>query len=59
VLTNSFVGNALRLKLHDAESLVAELNIAAATVRQGRSFTVADSMGPTGDLFELIGVLTR
>ncbi|MEC8743014.1 MAG: homocysteine S-methyltransferase family protein, partial [Pseudomonadota bacterium] len=30
ILTNSFGGNALRLKLHEAEDRVAELNIAAA-----------------------------
>jgi 5-methyltetrahydrofolate--homocysteine methyltransferase len=32
ILTNSFGGNALRLKLHKAESRVRELNIAAANL---------------------------
>ena len=69
VLTNSFGGNALRLKLHEAQDRVAELNAAAARLartaadaaadRQGRRLIVAGSMGPTGELFEPMGALTH
>lgn len=69
VLTNSFGGNALRLKLHDAQDRVPELNAAAArlarkaaataTDRQRRPLLVAGSMGPTGELFEPMGALTH
>ena len=63
ILTNSFGGNALRLKLHDAEDRVAELNIAAATIARnaadasGRDVLVAGSVGPTGELFAPLGAL--
>jgi len=69
VLTNSFGGNALRLKLHDAQDRVAELNQAAARLAReavqahgestGRSAIVAGSMGPTGELFMPMGALTH
>ena len=69
VLTNSFGGNALRLKLHNAQDCVAELNEAAAVLartavarhrdRHGRAAIVAGSMGPTGELFEPMGALTH
>ena len=69
ILTNSFGANAPRLKLHNAERRVAELNQAAAELaceatRQhfedtGRKATVAGSMGPTGELFEPMGTLTH
>ena len=62
ILTNSFGANAPRLKLHKAESRVAELNHAAAALatevtrqyveKTGRRTAVAGSMGPTGELFE-------
>ena len=68
-LTDSFVGNALRLKLHEAQDRVAELNAAAARFarmaadsaadRHGRRPILAVSMGPTGELFEPIGTLTH
>ena len=63
ILTNSFGGNALRLKLHDAEDRVAELNMAAARLaRQAadaapREVLVAGSIGPTGELFAPLGAL--
>ena len=67
-LTNSFGGNALRLKLHDAQDRVPKLNTAAArlarkaaataTDRQRRSLLVAGSMRPTGELFEPMCALT-
>ncbi len=64
-LTNSFGGNASRLKLHDAQGRVRELNrIAASLGREiadasGRTVVVAGSMGPTGDIFEPMGTLTH
>ena len=64
-LTNSFGGNASRLKLHDAQDRVRELNRAAAALgRQvadaaGRRVLVAGSMGPTGEIMEPMGSLTH
>jgi 5-methyltetrahydrofolate--homocysteine methyltransferase len=64
-LTNSFGGNASRLKLHGAEGRVRELNrIAAALGREvadaaGRPVVVAGSMGPTGEIFEPMGTMTH
>ena len=63
-LTNSFGGNASRLKLHGAQRRVRELNrIAAAIGRDvadaaGRPVIVAGSVGPTGEIFEPIGPMT-
>ncbi len=63
-LTNSFGGNASRLKLHDAQSRVRELNRAAAEIGRevadtaGRKVVVAGSIGPTGDIMEPMGSLT-
>jgi methionine synthase I (cobalamin-dependent) len=69
ILTNSFGANAPRLKLHQAEHRVAELNMAAAKLARqatrqhheetGRRAAVAGSMGPTGELFEPMGALTH
>jgi 5-methyltetrahydrofolate--homocysteine methyltransferase len=65
VLTNSFGGTRYRLKLHEAEGRVAELNRAAARIARsaadaaGRTVAVAGSMGPTGELFEPLGTLTH
>lgn len=64
ILTNSFGGTSFRLKLHQAETRVHELNLAAA--RLGREAAdkaqapvlVAGSIGPTGELFEPLGALT-
>ena len=68
VLTNSFGGTHHRLRLHDAQDRVGELNIAAARLartaaddgrdRNGRAVLVAGSMGPTGELFQPMGALT-
>ncbi len=64
-LTNSFGGNASRLKLHGAERRVRELNRAAAEIgrevadRAGRKVIVAGSIGPTGEIMEPMGTLTR
>lgn len=64
-LTNSFGGNASRLKLHGAESQVHELNkVAAALGRDiadasGRTIVVAGSVGPTGEIMAPMGNLTH
>ena len=63
-LTNSFGGNAARLKLHDAAGRAYELNrIAAEIAREaadaaGRPVVVAGSMGPTGEIMAPLGPLT-
>ncbi|MDA5094949.1 betaine--homocysteine S-methyltransferase [Aliiroseovarius sp. KMU-50] len=63
-LTNSFGGNASRLKLHGAEDRVFELNKAAAELGRevadasGRKVIVAGSVGPTGEIMEPMGSLT-
>jgi methionine synthase I (cobalamin-dependent) len=65
VLTNTFGGTAARLKLHKMQDRVAELNTAAVEIarRAGATFDrptlVAGSIGPTGELFEPLGPLTR
>jgi len=68
ILTNSFGGNRYRLKLHDSEHRVRELNRAAAQIarrvadsgpKNGQEeVLVAGSMGPTGELFAPLGPLT-
>ena len=63
-LTNTFGGNAARLKLHDGQSRVHELNKAGAEIGRevadasGRDVIVAGSMGPTGEIMEPMGSLT-
>ena len=64
ILTNSFGGTRYRLKLHQAEHRVAEINRTAARLARqvadasGRDVVVAGSMGPTGEIMEPIGPLT-
>jgi 5-methyltetrahydrofolate--homocysteine methyltransferase len=68
ILTNSFGGTRHRLKLHQAQDRVREINSAAARIaravadeegaRLGREIVVAGSMGPTGELFQPLGPLT-
>jgi 5-methyltetrahydrofolate--homocysteine methyltransferase len=64
-LTNSFGGNAARLKLHGAEGRVRALNRIAAEIgrevadRAGRPVVVAGSMGPTGEIMEPMGPLSH
>ena len=64
-LTNSFGGNASRLKLHGAEGKVHELNRAAASLGRdvadaaGRTVIVAGSVGPTGEIMQPMGTLTH
>jgi 5-methyltetrahydrofolate--homocysteine methyltransferase len=64
-LTNSFGGNASRLKLHNAQRRVGELNRVAAELgreiadKSERLIVVAGSMGPTGEIMEPMGTLTH
>jgi 5-methyltetrahydrofolate--homocysteine methyltransferase len=64
-LTNTFGGNASRLKLHNAVSRVRELNrLGAALGREvadasGRTVIVAGSVGPTGEIMAPMGSLTH
>jgi 5-methyltetrahydrofolate--homocysteine methyltransferase len=65
VLTNSFGGSRYRLKLHNAEGRVHELNLAAARLARecaaeaGRPIIVAGSVGPTGEILEPVGSLSH
>lgn len=64
-LTNSFGGNAARLKLHGAERRARELSRIAAEIgrevadRQERPVVVAGSVGPTGEIMAPMGELTH
>ena len=64
-LTNTFGGNASRLRLHGAEGRVHELNrIGAELAREvadaaGRPVVVAGSVGPTGEIMAPMGSLTH
>jgi len=64
-LTNSFGGNASRLKLHDAQKRVRELNRVAAELgrdvadKANRPVVVAGSVGPTGEIFAPMGEMTH
>jgi len=61
ILTNSFGGNHFRLKLHQLESRVKEINIASAQIARkcaGKKVFVAGSMGPTGEILKPLGNLS-
>jgi 5-methyltetrahydrofolate--homocysteine methyltransferase len=64
-LTNTFGGNAARLKLHNAQGRVRELNRVGAELgreiadKAGHPVIVAGSVGPTGEIFEPMGTLTH
>ncbi|WP_338547909.1 betaine--homocysteine S-methyltransferase [Roseovarius phycicola] len=64
-LTNSFGGNAARLKLHGAEKRAHELSRISAELgrevvdRQKRKVVVAGSVGPTGEIMAPMGSLTH
>jgi 5-methyltetrahydrofolate--homocysteine methyltransferase len=69
ILTNSFGGTRYRLKLHEADGRVRELNVAAARIARecaeatkratGRTVIVAGSVGPTGEIMEPVGPLAH
>ena len=64
-LTNSFGGNAARLKLHGAQGRARELSRIAAEIgrevadRCDRAVVVAGSVGPTGEIMAPMGALTH
>jgi 5-methyltetrahydrofolate--homocysteine methyltransferase len=64
-LTNTFGGTAARLKLHQAQGRVRELNRTGAEIGRevadtaGRRVLVCGSMGPTGEIMEPMGTLTH
>jgi 5-methyltetrahydrofolate--homocysteine methyltransferase len=64
-LTNTFGGNASRLKLHGAEKRAGELSRMGAEIgreiadKAGRTVVVAGSMGPTGEIMAPMGPLTH
>ena len=63
ILTNTFGGNRHRLKLHNDQDKVREMNMAAAALARAeanavsRPVYVAGSMGPTGEIFMPVGTL--
>ncbi len=65
ILTNTFGCNRQRLKLHKAQDRTYELARAAAELARtvvdsvARQVVVAGSVGPTGELFEPLGLLTH
>ncbi len=64
-LTNSFGGNAARLKLHGAQGRARELSRISAEIgrevadRYDRPVIVAGSVGPTGEIMAPMGALTH
>lgn len=64
-LTNSFGGNAARLKLHGAQKRARELSRISAEIgrdvadAQDRPVIVAGSVGPTGEIMAPMGALTH
>lgn len=64
ILTNSFGGTRHRLKLHNAQDRVFDLNRKAAEIARavadhaGRTVIVAGSVGPTGELLVPLGAMT-
>ncbi|GGG58859.1 methionine synthase [Salipiger pallidus] len=64
-LTNSFGGNASRLKLHDAAHRAHELSRISAELGRdvadasGRKVVVAGSVGPTGEIMGAVGTLSH
>ena len=65
ILTNTFGGNRHRLKLHNAQDQVREINIAAAKNARAeadaaaRAVYVAGVIGPTGEIMEPVGSLSH
>ena len=64
-LTNTFGGNAARLKLHGAQARARALSRMGAEIGRevadaaGRAVVVAGSMGPTGEIMAPMGPLTH
>ncbi len=64
ILANTFGGNSLRLKLHNLDTRVLELNEKAAKLGRleieasGREVLMGGSIGPTGEILEPVGALS-
>ncbi|SMO43351.1 betaine--homocysteine S-methyltransferase [Ruegeria faecimaris] len=64
-LTNTFGGTSARLKLHEAQNRVGELNRAGAELgrevadKANRPVIVAGSVGPTGEIMQPVGALSH
>ncbi len=64
ILTNTFGCNRHRLKLHNAQDRVKELNIAGVKLAREaadsveREVLIGGSIGPTGELFQPLGALS-
>ena len=65
ILTNTFGGTRYRLKLHNADDRVEELNVKAAQIarqqveKADHTVLVGGSMGPTGEIMQPIGTLSQ
>ncbi len=65
LITNTFGANSYRLKLHNAQARVHEINAAGVRIAReaadaaGRPVVVAASMGPTGEIFQPVGTLSE
>jgi len=65
VLTNSFGANKYRLALHNSENRVEELNFESAKLAKKSSnkfekhIFIAGSIGPTGEILEPLGTLSK
>lgn len=65
ILTNTFGGTRYRLKLHKAQERVEELNVAGAKLARevadssARMIAIAGAIGPTGEILEPNGELTK
>ena len=60
IVTNTFGGNQFRLKLHQLESKVKELNYSGAQIARksaGNKVFIAGSIGPSGEILEPLGNL--
>ena len=60
IVTNTFGGNQFRLKLHQLESKVKELNYSGAQIARksaGKKVFIAGSIGPSGEILEPLGNL--
>ncbi|WP_420643135.1 betaine--homocysteine S-methyltransferase [Candidatus Leptofilum sp.] len=63
ILTNSFGGTSFRLKLHNLQDRVFELNKAAAELARAEADAAANpvvvggSIGPTGEIMEPVGAM--
>ncbi|MEM5585846.1 betaine--homocysteine S-methyltransferase [Roseibium sp. AS2] len=64
ILTNTFGCNRHRLKLHNAQDRVRELNMAGVALARDvagtteRDVLIGGSIGPTGELFQPLGALS-